>query len=71
MNDLDPPDEGMPAIHLTSVEKEEQKAIVKEALKEWLDAQWAVIGKWTVKGAAAAIFSAVAYWWLTTHGWHR
>lgn len=52
-------------------EIEDQKAIIKEALKEWLDTQWALLGKWTAKGIAAAMFSALAYWWLSAHGWHR
>lgn len=49
----------------------EQKEIVKEALKEWLDDKWAAFGKWTAKGIATMAFSALAYWYLSTHGWHR
>lgn len=56
---------------LSEMEKKEQKELIKEALKEWLEAQWATFGKWTAKGIGAALFSAVAYWWLTTHGWHH
>lgn len=51
--------------------REAQKALIKEALKEWLDSQWVILGKWSAKGIGAALFSAGAYWWLTTHGWHR
>lgn len=56
---------------LSQLEKREQKELIKEALKEWLEAQWAMFGKWTAKGIGAALFSAAAYWWLTTHGWHH
>jgi hypothetical protein len=53
------------------LERDSQKEIVKEALKEWLNDQWAAFGKWTAKGIAAMAFSALAYWWLSTHGWHH
>lgn len=52
-------------------DSEAKKELIKEALKEWLDAQWAAFGRWTAKGLMAALFSAAAYWWLTTHGWHH
>ena len=52
-------------------DRELQKAVVKEALKEWLDAQWAVFGKWSGRGIAATLFSALVYWWLSSHGWHK
>lgn len=58
-------------VHLGFAEKEEQKEIIKEALKEWLDEKWATVGKWTAKGIAATALSALAYWWLTTYGWHH
>lgn len=51
--------------------RDSQKELVKEALKEWLNDQWAAFGKWTAKGIAAMAFSALAYWWLSTHGWHH
>lgn len=60
-----------PLSAVRTTDKEAQKEIVKEALKEWLDEQWAAFGKWTARGLAAVAFSALAYWWLTTYGWHR
>lgn len=51
--------------------RDDQKEIVKEALKEWLDDKWAAFGKWTAKGLATMAFSALAYWYLSTHGWHH
>lgn len=56
---------------LSELEKDERKEIVKEAIKEWMESQWAAFGKWTAKGIGAAAFSAGAYWWLTVHGWHK
>ena len=34
------------------------RAAIKEALSEWLDKTFAAVGKWTVKGLAAALFAA-------------
>jgi len=46
-----------------------QKEIIKEALKEWLDEQFAKLGRWTLTGIAAAGFFVVMYLWLSLHGW--
>lgn len=48
--------------------KEEAKAAMKEALNEWLDKQWASLGKWTFGGIASAGLSALAYLYFKTHG---
>lgn len=48
--------------------REEQKAIIKEAIHEWLDEKYAQFGKWTLHGVGAAIFAFTIYW-LTAHGW--
>lgn len=48
--------------------KEEQKQVVKEAFKEWLDEKAAQFGKWTLKYIATSIFGAILYF-LATHGW--
>jgi hypothetical protein len=45
--------------------------IIKEALKEWLDAQFAAFGKWTFMGLLSLLFVAVSYAWLWEHGWHK
>lgn len=52
-------------------DEEEQKKIIKEALKEWLDAQFAAFGKWTFMGLLSVLFVAVSYAWLWEHGWHK
>jgi hypothetical protein len=50
------------------LEKEEQKAVVKEAFKEWLDEKAAEFGKWTLKFLGTALFGAILFY-LVTHGW--
>ena len=50
---------------------EEQRALVKESIQEWLDAQFALLGKWTLGGILAAAFAGLVYMALTGAGWHR
>lgn len=47
------------------------KEAVKEALKEWLDAQFAKVGKWTVNGVVAAALVALVYFILVHNGWKQ
>lgn len=42
--------------HLTP---EEQKALMKEALQEWLDLKLQSVGWWTVKGLGAIVLFAI------------
>lgn len=54
---------------MTCPTKEEQKAVVKEALKEWLDEKFLLFGKWTAAGFAALLFAAGCYFVLKMNGW--
>lgn len=49
--------------------KEEIKAALKEAHKEWLDAQFATIGKWAFRSLVAMAISILIYFFLTIGGW--
>ena len=49
-------------------DKDEQKKVMKEALKEWLDEKAAEFGKWTLKWIATAIFGTVLVF-LVTNGY--
>ena len=40
---------------------EEQKAVFKEALNEWLEAKYSTLGKWTLATISVAAFGAVLY----------
>ena len=55
---------------MPELSKEEQKAIVKEAITEWLDDKYSEFGKWTLHGVVAAGLAASAYF-LVTHGWFK
>ena len=54
---------------MSDLDRDEQKAIVKEAIKEWLNEQFASFGMWTFKGILAAAFAGACYLWLAGHGW--
>jgi len=52
--------------------RDEDKQLVKEALKEWINERFAEFGKWTAKGLAVAAFGVFLYLYLTSQGWvHR
>lgn len=40
---------------------EARKRILKEAISEWLDSQWAEFGKWTFRGLYAALLVGALY----------
>ena len=48
-------------------DKKEQKALVKEAFKEWLDEKAAEFGKWTFKFIGTALLGTLLVY-LVTHG---
>ena len=52
---------------MIDLDREEQKEIVKEAIREWLDEKYSSFGKWTLHGVLASVLGAVAYY-LVAHG---
>jgi hypothetical protein len=52
---------------LDDMQKEEQKSLIKEAFKEWLDEKAAQFGKWTFKYVSTAIVGAMLYY-LVSNG---
>jgi hypothetical protein len=52
---------------MPELDREEQKAIVKEAIREWLDEKYVDFGKWSLHGILAAILGVLAYF-LAMHG---
>ena len=45
------------------------KEDVREALKEWLDEKFTVVGKWTVNSVLAVALAALVYFVLAFNGW--
>ena len=52
-------------------DKETQKEVVKEALQEWLDRQFAMVGRWTIRGLFCMSFAALMTLYLTQSGWSK
>ena len=57
------------AIH--EMQRREFKQLIKEAIREWLDDQATKVGKWSIRFFALAALGALAYFILTTQGWHK
>ena len=51
-------------------QKELHKEAIKEAISEWLDKQFIVLGKWTLKGLSAMGLAVLVYLWAASHGWN-
>ena len=51
--------------------EDEMKRAMKEAIREWLDAQFVKLGKWSLAGFAAAALAALLYLILWANGWRH
>lgn len=54
-----------------NLSEEQVKDALKEAFREWLEAKYAEVGRWTIAGIAAALFAAGIWAAMTAAGWHR
>jgi len=54
---------------MSELTPEEQRALIKEAIKEWLDEQYAKIGKLTVRTLAVAGVGLLLYTMVKLKGW--
>jgi hypothetical protein len=52
-------------------DREEQKDIIKQAIKEWLDEKAAEFGYFALKTVAVAAFSGLIYLALIGQGWKK
>jgi hypothetical protein len=50
------------------IEDQVNKDVIKEALKEWLDTQFAMFGRWTFYGIISAALAGGV--WMAIKGWH-
>jgi len=51
--------------------KEETKAAVKEAIKEWLNEKYATFGRWSLHGLLAMLLAGAVYLFMISNGWHK
>jgi F0F1-type ATP synthase membrane subunit a len=54
-----------------SVEEEQAKQALKEALKEWMDEKFATVGKWSTGAVVTALIGMLVYFLLLSNGWQR
>ena len=54
---------------LSRLRTEELKTVVKEAIKEWLDEQAILIGKWSFRFFLLSVLGALTYFVLNAQGW--
>jgi hypothetical protein len=54
-----------------AIKDEQIKRALKEAMREWLDEQFARFGRWSFYGLMSAGLVALVYAILTTSGWHK
>jgi hypothetical protein len=50
-------------------QKELHKQAIKEAIQEWLNQQYSLVGKWTLKGITAVALAVLFYLYAAAHGW--
>lgn len=46
---------------MPQLDTETQKQVIKEALQEWLDKQFATLGRWTVGGLCSMALAVLVY----------
>lgn len=56
---------------MPQLDTETQKQVIKEALQEWLDKQFATLGRWTVGGLCSMALAVLVYLYLSQHGWSK
>lgn len=56
---------------MPQLDRETQKQVLKEAIQEWLDAQFAAFGRWTFYGLLAAAFAGAIILMLKGQGWNK
>jgi hypothetical protein len=58
---------------MTPEEQEELKVLhkeaIKEAINEWLDKQYILFGKWTLRGISSGVLVLLLYGYASAHGW--
>lgn len=54
----------------TALDKDETKAVVKEAFQEWLDKKYAEFGKWSLRAIGVTCLAALFYFYVATHGFN-
>lgn len=54
---------------MTDLTPQDQKEVVKQAIKEWLDEQYTAIGRYTVKSLLVAAIGSFLVWYISVRGY--
>lgn len=54
-----------------SMNSDETKEALKEALHEWLDEKYAAFGRWSLHGLLAAALVGCMWLVVVGNGWHK
>lgn len=49
----------------------DMKRLIKEAIREWLDEQFAKFGRWSLYTVLALATASILYLSLSANGWHK
>lgn len=59
----------VPKEQFTDEQRDDIKQAMKEAIREWLDDQFATFGRWSILSLAALGLAALAWFILAHSGW--
>ena len=54
---------------MTELTPKDQKEVVKQAIKEWMDERYADVGKWFVKSILIAGVTSFLFWYIAVRGY--
>ena len=49
----------------------ERKAVIKEAIDEWVKETYSTFGRWSAIGIGIAALGVLGYFIITFQGWHK
>lgn len=56
---------------MPEIDNNERKELIKEAITEWLDKQFATFGKWAFASLLSVGLAALLYFVLINSGWKK
>ena len=54
---------------MTNLGDKEQKEIVKQAIKEWMDERYADLGRWLLSRLLVAGLTSFLFWYISVRGY--
>jgi hypothetical protein len=54
---------------VTDLGDKDQKEVIKQAIKEWMDDRYAEVGKWFIKSLLIAGVTSFLFWYISVRGY--